>query len=160
MKLQKISIALSAACLVIGGALFTTNATRASTGTLTGSCGMIVNISHWGVPVHYGQTDGSSNNLLMLINFDAGTITGYATSVSFGANSSDDPSYTTSRDPGNITFTQSSDSVTGLYKLTPTDLTQLPELKVLPVNNGNTYLIIAGGTNRTGAGGSGMCQKV
>lgn len=119
-----------------------------------------MNVSKWGSPVRYGQVDNSSNNFLLLINFDTGTITGYATHVTFGANATEDPTYATLMAPGNFTFTQTPDIANGFFKLTPSNLDQMPEWKVLPVNGGNTFLFIWSGNNRTGAGGTGVCQKI
>jgi len=147
-----------AVIVLIAGLLTTIKTSKAGTSALTGSCGMIVNVSHWGVPITYGRKDDSSNNLLMLINFDTGKITGYATNVTFGANNSTAPTYSVGS--GGVDFNQSADTVTGFYELTPTDLNLLPKFKVLPVNGSNTFLIIAGGQGNPGAGGSGVCQKV
>ena len=125
---------------------------------LTGSCGLIMNISKWGTPIRFGQVDHSSNNFLLLVNFDTGTISGYGTDVVFGANANEDPTYFTGA--GNFTFTQSQDVVSGFYKLIPTNLDQMPEWKILPVNGANTYLFILSGNKRAGAGGTGVCQKL
>lgn len=130
-----------------------------ATSKLTGSCGLMMNVSKWGSPIRYGQADHSSNNFLLLINFDAGTITGYGTNITFGSNATEDPTYVTSG-PAYFTFTQTPDIANGFYKLTPSNLDQMPEWKVLPVNGGNTYLFIWSGNNRAGAGGTGVCQKL
>ena len=127
---------------------------------LTGSCGLMMNVSKWGSPVRYGQADPSSNNFLLLINFDSGTISGYATNVTFGSNATESPTYVTGMAPGNFTFTQTPDVAAGFYKITPSNLDQMPEWKVLPVNGGNTFLFIWSGNNRAGAGGTGVCQKI
>ena len=119
-----------------------------------------MNVSKWGSPIKYGQVDQTSNHFLLLINFDAGTISGYANHVTFGANASEISTYQTMGGSSILTFTQSSDAITGFYKLTPSNLDQMPEWKVLPVNGGNTYLIIWTGNNRAGAGGTGVCQKI
>jgi hypothetical protein len=124
---------------------------------ITGSCGMLVNVSKWAEPIVYGQSDSGSNNLLLLVNFDTGVMTGYATNLTFGTNSSAQPTYSVGI--GSINFTQSADVLSGFYQLTPTDLTKMPIFKVLPVNNGNTLLIITGGTERNGSGATAICQK-
>jgi len=131
-----------------------------ATSKLTGSCGLLMNVSKWGSPIKFGQVDQSSNHFLLLINFDAGTISGYASHVTFGANASEAPTYKTMGGPSILTFTQSTDVISGFYKLTPSNLDQMPEFNILPVNNGNTYLVIWSGTNRAGAGGTGVCQKI
>jgi hypothetical protein len=124
---------------------------------ITGTCGMLVNVSKWAEPIVYGQSDSGSNNLLLLVNFDTGVMTGYATNLTFGTNSSAQPTYSVGI--GSINFTQSADVLSGFYQLTPTDLTKMPIFKVLPVNNGNTLLIITGGTERNGSGATAICQK-
>ena len=135
--------------LAISGALVTYKSSKAAVSLISGSCGMLVNVSHWGIPIKYGSKDNSSNNLLLLFNFDTGKITGYSTQVTFGTTSSDTPTYST-----------------GFIKLTPRDLNKLPEIIFLPVNGGNTFLVIAAdnpGTVRTprlGSGANGVCQKI
>jgi len=147
------------ALLIFAGSLITVKTSKAVNGNLTGSCGMIVNMSHWGVPVNWGNEDTSTNTFLMLVNFDTGQITGYGSKVTFGSADALAPTtYTTGS--GGIAFTQSPDAVTGFVELTPANLNQMPKLKVLPVNGGNTFLITTAGAARDGAGGSGMCQKV
>ena len=137
--------------------LMDSNISFAQSTKITGSCGMLVNVSKWAQPIVFGQTDSGSNNLLLLVNFDTGVMTGYATNLTFGANSSLQPTYSVGI--GNINFTQSADVLNGFYQLTPTDATKMPIFKVLPVNNGNTFLVIAGGTDRQGSGATAICQK-
>lgn len=131
-----------------------------TTPKLTGSCGLLMNVSKWGSPIKYGQVDQSSNHFLLIINFDAGTVSGYANHVTFGANASEVSTFQTMGGLSILTFTQSPDAISGFYKLTPSNLDQMPEWKVLPVNGGNTYLVIWSGNNRAGAGGTGVCQKI
>jgi hypothetical protein len=137
--------------------LMDSNISFAQSIKITGSCGMLVNVSKWAEPIVFGQSDSSSNNFLLLVNFDTGVMTGYATNLTFGANSSVQPTYSVGI--GSINFTQSADALNGFYQLTPTDLTKMPIFKVLPVNNGNTFLIITGGTDRNGSGATAICQK-
>jgi len=148
--------------LLIFGSLTTVKTSKAVTGNLTGSCGMLLNMSHWGVSFTDNANGSTTNNFLFLINFDSGQITGYGSQVAFGTITSGVPTttgtYTTGS--GGISFLQANDSVTGFYELTPSNLNQMPILKVLPVNGGNTFLITTAGTNRSGAGGTGVCQKV
>ena len=141
-------------CLYV---LMDSNISFAQPTKISGSCGMLVNVSKWAEPIVFGQTDSGSNNLLLLVNFDTGVMTGYATNLTFGANSSVQPTYSVGI--GNINFTQSADVLTGFYQLTPTDLTKMPIFKFLPVNNGNTFLAITGGTDKNGSGATAICQK-
>jgi hypothetical protein len=145
--------------LLFIAALSATNSYSTSA-KLTGSCGLLINVSKWGSPIKYGQVDQTSNHFLLLINFDAGTISGYANHVTFGANASEISTYQTMGSYNILTFTQSPDPIAGFYKLTPSNLDQIPEWKVLPVNGGNTYLLIWSANNRAGAGGTGVCQKL
>ena len=159
---KKLIATVAVISLIVFGSLTTVKTSKAVTGNLTGSCGMLLNVSHWGVSMKSNAADNSTNNFLFLINFDSGQITGYASNVTFGTITNGIPTstgtYTTSA--GGIGFSQAKDSVSGFYELTPSDLDRMPVLKVLPVNGGNSFLITAGGTNRSGAGGAGVCQKV
>ena len=150
--------------LAISGALVTYKSSKAAASLISGSCGMLFNVSHWGIPIKYGSKDNSSNNLLLLFNFDTGKITGYSTQVTFGTTLSDTPTYSTGFSDGD-TF-DISGLADGFIKLTPRDLNKLPEIIFLPVNGGNTFLVIAAdnpGTVRTprpGSGANGVCQKI
>lgn len=137
-----------------------TSIAQSKAAPLSGSCGLLMNVSKWGSPIKYGQVDQSSSHFLLIINFDAGTISGYASNVTFGASASEVPTYQTMGGQNIFTFTQSPDAIAGFYKLTPSNLDQMPEFKIVPVNNANTYLTIWSGNHRAGAGGTGVCQKI
>ncbi|MEI6470432.1 MAG: hypothetical protein WCO72_13295 [Betaproteobacteria bacterium] len=173
MKLNKSLIHLLMPLISLASTLFVPANSHAVAGLLSGSCGMIVNISTWGVPINYGGKGESSSNLLMLINFDSGKISGYSTNVTFGAKSTDSPTYSTYEGgvDFDVNYAYKSDGTinNGFYRLTPRDLNKMPELAVLPVNGGNTFLVIAADnpgatamtrTPRGGSGGSGVCQKL
>ena len=66
---------------------------KAATGDPTGSCGAIMDINHRNIQTSAGMSQGSS--ALMLVNFDALTITASATVTSY-QNSPAYPTYTPS----------------------------------------------------------------
>lgn len=124
---------------------------KAATGDPTGSCGALMDINHRNIQTSAGMSQGSS--ALMLVNFDALTITARATVTSY-QNSPAYPTYTTST-IGPVAFTMVAGAVPNTYVITPASGSGIPEFAAISVNSGQTFLLQAQNDR-----GSGVCQKV
>lgn len=112
----------------------------AATNTLTGSCGGAVNFGRKGVT----PEDGNIVNSFFRFDFQGTTAVAEFSMTSRQINN---PLYDKgfkTEDKKQVTFAVSAGSLTGSHKLTPTILppiTTFPEMYVMSVNGGTTYLI-------------------
>jgi hypothetical protein len=128
--------------------------TKASTSSLSGKCGMLINRSFFGFEAAQYNQSGQVPNTLAYFDFDNGTSQmANATISNFGLNSA-------TAAPGNSVinakFTQAAGPVTGSFTLTLGNIT----LNVLPVNAGNTFLIQIPGNGTQMSPATGVCQKI
>lgn len=124
---------------------------KAATGDPTGSCGALMDINHRNIQTSAGMSQGSS--ALMLVNFDALTITARATVTSY-QNSPVYPTYATNT-IGPVAFTMVAGVVPNTYVITPASGSGIPAFAAISVNSGQTFLLQAQNDR-----GSGVCQKV
>lgn len=136
--------------LIVAGAV-STKSLKAATSTLTGSCGALLDINHRNIQTSAGMSQGSS--ALMLINFDALTITARATVTSY-QNSPQYPTYQTNT-IGPVAFTLTTGAIANSYVITPATGSGLPTFAAISVNSGQTFLLQVQNDR-----GSGVCQKV
>ena len=124
---------------------------KAATGDPTGSCGALMDINHKNIQTSAGMSQGSS--ALMLVNFDALTITARATVTSY-QNSPAYPTYATNT-IGPVAFTMAAGPVPNTYVITPAAGSGIPVFAAISVNSGQTFLLQAQNDR-----GSGVCQKI
>ena len=124
--------------------------------TPTGSCGALIDITPKNIdPVAAGQSYGA--NVLVVINFDTGQITGnanvakYPNNYSTPSTSSVFPSFS-SNVLGPTKFFLSQGPIPSTWTLTAPGWVQM---NILPVNSNNTYLIQIQGDR-----GTGICQAM
>ena len=136
--------------VIVAGAM-SSKPIKAATGDPTGSCGALMDINHKNIQTSAGMSNGSS--ALMLINFDALTITARATVTSY-QNSPAFPTYATNT-IGPVSFTMVAGPVPNTYVITPAAGSGLPNFAAISVNSGQTFLLQAQNDR-----GSGVCQKI
>ena len=136
--------------LIVAGSM-SSKPIKAATGDPTGSCGALMDINHKNIQTSAGMSQGSS--ALMLLNFDALTITARATVTSY-QNSPAYPTYATNT-IGPVAFTMTAASVPNAYVITPAAGSGIPVFAAISVNGGQTFLLQAQNDR-----GTGVCQKI
>jgi len=116
----------------------------ATTPVLTGKCGASLNFMRKGVVLE----DGSGLSGIGILNFDKKTATGSL--ISYDSKNSK----RTSLSAMNWTFEIKEGYFEGSALLVPSDLNK-PTIQILPVNNGNSYLLQVIDTDAVG-----VCQKI
>jgi hypothetical protein len=116
----------------------------AATPVLTGKCGASLNFMRKGVVLE----DGSGLSGIGILNFDKKTATGSL--ISYDSKNSK----RTSLSAMNWTFEIKEGYFEGSALLVPSDLNK-PTIQILPVNNGNSYLLQVIDTDAVG-----VCQKI
>jgi len=139
---------------IIGGKNIKDSYAQTAANPFTGSCGLIQNYNHFGWNTALSGSNGNGSNGLLHINFDTKMISGVTNNINnFNlANTSESQDiqqsipFTIKTGPIATTFTLSIKTISGTFSL-----------HIMPVNGGQTFLVISGDTSTPNTG---ICQKI
>jgi hypothetical protein len=150
IRLIQISGSIFIGGLIVAGAI-SSKSINAATGDPTGSCGALLDINYRNIQTSAGMSHGS--NALMLVNFDALTITARATVTSYEST----PQFPTNstKTIGPVKFSMAAGALPNTYVITPESGSGIPTFAAMSVNSGQTFLLQAQNDR-----GTGVCQKL
>jgi len=139
---------------VIGGKNIRDSYAQTTANPFTGSCGLIQNYNHFGWNTALSGSSGNGSNGLLYINFDTKTVSGITNNINnFNLSNTSESQdivqtipFSIKNGPIATTFTLSIKTVSGTFSL-----------HIMPVNGGQTFLVISGDTSTPNTG---ICQKI